>query len=178
MSISQRLPHYTYADYLAWEGRWELVEGIPYAMSPAPSFRHQLVSNEIARVLSEALEGCEHCRAVLPVDWKIAEDTVVQPDNLVICHRPAAAYLTKAPVLIFEVLSPSTADKDRHTKFALYEREGVAWYCIVDPESAVAKVYRLHDGRYIKHLDATDEVVDFDLGKCTARFDFARIWAE
>ncbi|MGF1642658.1 MAG: Uma2 family endonuclease, partial [Thiotrichales bacterium] len=80
--------------------------------------------------------------------------------------------------LIFEVLSPSTADKDRHTKFALYEREGVAWYCIVDPESAVAKVYRLHDGRYIKHLDATDEVVDFDLGKCTARFDFGRIWPE
>jgi hypothetical protein len=35
------LPHYTYDDYLQWEGRWELIRGIPFAMVPAPVIRHQ-----------------------------------------------------------------------------------------------------------------------------------------
>lgn len=33
------LPHYTYDDYVTWEGRWELIQGIPYAMTPAPVIR-------------------------------------------------------------------------------------------------------------------------------------------
>ena len=33
----EQLPHYTYEDYLCWEGRWELINGIPYAMTPAPT---------------------------------------------------------------------------------------------------------------------------------------------
>lgn len=37
MSAVRILPHYTYSDYCNWEGRWELIEWIPYAMSPAPS---------------------------------------------------------------------------------------------------------------------------------------------
>jgi hypothetical protein len=35
------LPHYTYDDYVQWEGNWEIINGIPYAMSPAPSKKHQ-----------------------------------------------------------------------------------------------------------------------------------------
>jgi hypothetical protein len=30
------LPHYTYADYVQWEGKWEVIDGVPHAMSPAP----------------------------------------------------------------------------------------------------------------------------------------------
>ena len=39
-----------------------------------------------------------------------------QPDNLVICYSPEGDFLTKAPTLIFEILSPSTSKKDRVTK--------------------------------------------------------------
>lgn len=172
------LPHYTYDDYILWEGRWEMIEGIPYAMTPSPSFRHQRVSQKIARFLDMALDDCEHCRAVLPVDWKVAEDTVLQPDNMVLCYEPAGPFLTKAPALIFEVLSASTAAKDRRTKFSIYEREGVAYYCLVDPETEVAKIYRLHEGRYVKQMDATDETFKFDLGRCAFEIEFARIWAD
>jgi hypothetical protein len=37
------LPHYTYHDYENWEGRWELIDGIPYAMQPLsiPARRHR-----------------------------------------------------------------------------------------------------------------------------------------
>lgn len=172
------LPHYTYDDYMLWEGRWELIEGIPYAMTPSPNFRHQRISHIIARLLDEALDNCNLCQGVLPVDWIVAEDTIVQPDNMVICYQPAGNFLTRAPALIFEILSASTAQKDRNIKFSIYEREGVSYYCIVDPENDVAKIYLLQAGRYIKQLDATDESVEFDLGICRIDFDFSRIWAE
>ena len=95
---------------------------------------------------------------------------------MVICYQPSGAFLTKAPALIFEILSPSTAEQDRRTKYSIYEREGVSYYCIVDPENKAIEIYRLDDERYVKQLDAVDERFVFDLGKCRIDFEFARIW--
>ncbi|MBK1720209.1 hypothetical protein CKO27_21640 [Thiocystis violacea] len=171
------LPRYTYADYVQWEGRWELIQGIAHAMSPAPGILHQSISQRIASQLERALENCRECQALLPVDWKIDEETTVQPDNLVVCGDIVdIAYLTKAPALIFEVLSKSTARKDRTTKFQLYEQEGVRYYVIVDPDEHIAKIHHLREGRYIQLMDASDEVVEFELGTCRTRFEFATIW--
>ena len=123
--------------------------------------------------------NCKNCRALLPVDWKIAEDTVVQPDNSVICYEPQnEAYITKAPKIIFEILSKSTAKKDKGLKYDLYEREGVKYYIIVDTKEKIAKVYELNTGRYIKVCDASDESVVFKVDECESelRFDFSKIW--
>ena len=169
-------PHYTFDDYKLWEGRWELIDGTAYAMSPAPSIDHQSVSNDIAWVLKNQLKDCKTCRALLPVDWRMSDDTVVQPDNLVVCHPVEGAYLTRAPVLIFEVLSKSTALKDQNTKFSLYEREGVKYYVIVNAEDRCAKIFVLRDGHYIKLCDVGTESVDFELGPCSVHFDFSLIW--
>ena len=170
------LPHYLYEDYLTWEGRWELIEGIPFSMQPSPTFRHQQISQKIAWLLDVAMEHCDVCQAVLPVDWKVSENTVVQPDNSVICYEPEGSFLTKAPSMIFEVLSPSTAAKDRGIKHSIYEREGVKYYCLVDPENEVVKVFELVQGRLVKKVDVTKESVDFDLGVCEFTLDFSRIW--
>lgn len=170
------LPAYTYEEYKLWEGNWELIDGVPYAMSPAPSILHQTISTKITRQLDEQLEHCEQCHALLPVDWKINENTVVQPDNLVVCYQPTGNYITKAPTVIFEILSKSTAKKDKTTKSDIYEAEGVKYYIIVDPDDAIAKVYELYHGRYVKKIDATDETVTFDLGKCPLTLDFSKIW--
>ena len=173
----EHLPHYTYDDYVQWDGRWELIYGVPHAMSPSPSITHQSISQHIASQLERALENCPECHALLPVDWKIDEETTVQPDNLVVCGElEKTAYLSKAPALIFEILSKSTAHKDRTTKFKLYQHEGVRHYVIVDPNEKIAKVYRLQDGHYIKVLDASKDIVEFDLRKCTIPFEFAKIW--
>jgi Uma2 family endonuclease len=173
------LPNYTYDDYLLWEGEWELIFGVAYAMSPAPMIKHQSISSNIAWQLKELFKECKKCHSLLPVDWKIDEETVVQPDNLVICHTPREkAYLTKAPKIIFEILSKSTATKDKNLKYNLYEQEGVQYYIIVNPDDNVAKVYRLHEGKYIKMLDASDESVEFEVSECnnTFSFDFSKIW--
>lgn len=174
------LPHYTYSDYKQWDTQnWELIYGVAYAMSPAPMIKHQKISSKIGRFLDEIFEDCSQCQALLPIDWKISEDTIVQPDNSVICHTPEhEAYITKAPKIIFEVLSKSTAKKDTGLKFDLYEKEGVAYYVIVNPDERHAKVYKLHEGRLIKVLDASDESFTFELEECTPSkaFEFSKIW--
>ena len=179
LRVEDALPHYTYDDYKEWEGDWEIINGIAYAMAPAPLIEHQNISGNIHAQLQRLFAECKKCKVLLPVDWKISEDTVVQPDNLVICHTPTnPAYLTKAPEIIFEILSKSTAKKDTTLKFHLYESEGVKYYIIVDPDEKVAKVYKLKDGKYIKLLDASDETVEFEVEKCSKKlpFDFSKIW--
>ena len=171
------LPHYTYDDYKIWEGKWELIYGIPYAMSPSPSFNHQTISNKIARFLDEQLEKCENCHAILPFDWKIADDTVVQPDNMVVCGKPEHnQFLTKAPEIIFEILSKSSALKDRNTKFEIYQNEGVKYYIIVDQYDNAAKVYQLFQGKFVKQKDITKDNFHFELEDCQFDFDFSQIW--
>ena len=97
--------------------------------------------------------------------------------NLVICHKPKnEAYIKKAPKIIFEILSKTTATKDKNLKYDLYEQEGVEYYIIVDPKEEIAKVYKLLDGRYIKVCDADEESVRFEIKKCSFDFDFSKIW--
>ncbi len=171
------LPNYTYDDYVLWEGNWELIYGVPYAMAPAPMIKHQAISNKIAWQLQNVLQECKVCQALLPVDWKIDDSTVVQPDNLIICHTPQnEAYIKKAPKVIFEILSKSTVNVDKNLKYELYEKEGVDYYIIVDPQETIAKVYKLKDGKYIKLCDAYEDSVDFTLNECAFTFDFAKIW--
>jgi Uma2 family endonuclease len=173
------LPSYTYDDYKNWEDNWELIYGIAYAMSPAPLIKHQHISSKISWELQNIFKNCKKCQVLMPVDWKISDETIVQPDNSVICHKPThEAYITKAPDIIFEILSKSTAKKDKGLKFNLYEQEGVSYYIIVDPDEEIAKVYKLKDGRYIKVCDASDEVVEFGIESCQEKleFDFYKIW--
>ena len=171
------LPYYSYDDYALWEGNWELIHGVPYAMAPAPMIKHQAISNKIAWHLHELLQECKTCQALLPVDWKIDNQTIVEPDNLIICHEPQnEAYITQAPKVIFEILSKSTAHKDKNLKYSLYEKEGVDYYIIVDPIESIAKIYKLHEGRYIKVCDTHNECVDFELDECEFLFDFGKIW--
>ena len=45
MGIANKIiPHYTYEDWLQWEGKWELIEGHPIAMSPTPVPKHQRIA--------------------------------------------------------------------------------------------------------------------------------------
>ena len=61
----ENIPHYTYEEYKHWEDEWEIIDGIAYAMSPAPMIKHQKVSNNIAWILNEQLQNCKSCHALL-----------------------------------------------------------------------------------------------------------------
>lgn len=178
MNMSSQLPieHYSVADYETWEGDWELIHGIPLAMTPSPSVSHQRAAGAIYAQLTQLLDNCPECEPLYEIDVELAEDTIVRPDVLVTCDSPEGARLTQAPELIFEVISKKTARRDEHTKLQLYAEEGVAHYVLVYPEHKKAKVYRLVDGAYRKIADFQDKTHDFELSKCSIRFDFSRIW--
>ena len=87
MSKIKLLPHYTYEDYCNWEGRWELIDGIPFAMSPAPTPRHQwLIANIISELrVSIKKSKCKLCKVYDFIDVKIEDDTILQHDCSVVC---------------------------------------------------------------------------------------------
>lgn len=177
------LPHYTYDDYVKWEGRWELISGIPYAMVPAPAKKHQRINLKVASQLDSLLEECENCVTYLPIDWQIDEFTVVQPDVLVVCgDNPEETRLSSTPVLVFEILSPSTDRKDRIVKYRLYENAGVKYYCIIDPEIKSVEVFEIRRGDEKKKYEEKGEFregeITFDLGNYIITFDFSNIFKD
>ncbi|HBK69238.1 MAG TPA: Uma2 family endonuclease [Firmicutes bacterium] len=152
---------FTYGDYLSWsdEERWELIDGVPYNMSPAPSRMHQKISGELFKQIAIYLTGktCEVYSAPFDVRLPKAEEddekvcTVVQPDLVVVCEQKKLDErgCKGAPDLIIEILSPQSAGKDMKIKFYLYEREGVREYWIVDPEHKTVQVFKLEaKGKY------------------------------
>lgn len=171
------LPHYTYDDYVQWEGKWELIQGIPFAMTPSPTVVHQRISTRIVWQLMDLLKNCSKCEVLPSVDWQIAEDTVVQPDVLVVCEENIGVVkLEKTPVMVFEILSPSTSKKDRTIKYRFYESAGVKYYCIVDPDTSSVDVFTLQKEKYREAGQFKEGKMFFDLGPCQIQLDFAKIF--
>lgn len=170
------LPHYTYDDYKIWEGRWELIDGIPYSMAPSPIDLHQDVSGNIHIELKSKLKKCKPCKVSLAVDWIISDDTVVCPDNSVVCGGKKSIFIETVPSIIFEVLSPSTKKVDRNRKYNLFQEHGVKYYILVEPKGNFAEVYKLENGFYKLQDEFSDEKYTFDLDECKIEFNFKNIF--
>ena len=168
-------PHYNYEDYFSWEGDWELIDGVPFAMAPSPVKNHQMIVLEIGRELLDKLD-CLDCETLLDSDWKLSSSTILKPDVALVCDDKNEKYIAKTPELIFEVISPSTAKKDETLKFSLYEQEGVGYYVLVYPEELIAKVYKNRDGKFQKVGDYDTQTLSFEDLKCALDFDFATIF--
>lgn len=168
--------NYTYDDFKLWEGRWELFGGVPVAMSPAPMRIHQSIASELIYHLREQLDECPLCEVLGEVDYKVSEDTVLRPDIVLTCNETHEAYLTKAPEIVVEIISKSTAKQDEVFKFAIYEAEKVKYYIIVYPEDLKAKVYKLGAKAYEKQGDFTVESYHFEETTCNVMLDFLKVF--
>lgn len=160
MALPQLKEHqrFSYADYLAWPDgeRWELINGVPYAMSPAPGSRHQHIQAGFIAQLYTQLKGrvCQVFGA--PFDVKLSAidnqgdneiDTVVQPDVVVVCDKNKIddRGCNGAPDLIIEILSPSTSKYDLSDKRSLYEQHGVGELWFVHPLDRTAMIFYLQE---------------------------------
>jgi len=166
------IEYYSYDDYSKWKGDWELIKGIPLALSPSPTITHQIIVSKIVFELKES----KNCLILGGTDWKISNDTVVRPDVVLTYNETNDTYMTKAPEIIFEVISKSTAKRDEKTKFKLYEEEGVQDYIIVYPNDLKAKVYKLENGHYLKVGDFLTESYTFEKSTCKASVDFGAVF--
>jgi len=176
MGVNNYLPHYSYDDYKQWKGDWELMEGTPVAMSPAPTISHQTIAYAIARELGNSIDDCEQCLVLGEEDYKITDDTVLRPDVVMICDEPNERYITKAPEIIVEVVSKSTAIRDENYKFKIYEAEKVKFYILIYPDDCRAKIYKLKNDRYSKEGDFSHEKYDFDGLACPAEVNFTSVF--
>jgi Uma2 family endonuclease len=146
----------TYDDLLALPDdgmRHELIDG-EHFVTPAPSWRHQVVVGNLYRLIAN------HVRAnrlgvifVAPLDVVFTKYDVVEPDVLFFTpdgfkKHIGARNAEGPPDLAVEVLSPSTRRRDEILKRQLYERMSVGEYWIVDGEIETIKVFRLSGGRY------------------------------
>jgi Uma2 family endonuclease len=150
------------------EERWELLDGEPVLMAPQ-SERHQTLVANLLRALGPAADARD-CRILpgLGILNDAVDDYAPIPDLVVRCGPPLPGGYAKDPVLIAEVLSPTTRNNDRGRKADFYEtlptlrtfmivhqdevrieawqREGEAWR---------VRTYREGDGIDLRELATT-----------------------
>ena len=159
---------YTYADYLEWEGpeRYQIIYGEAFMMA-SPSVAHQSILMELSTQFHNWLKE-KPCRVfAAPLDVRLfpeddnSDDTVVQPDLLVVCRKEklGKGSVNGPPDLAIEITSPSTTQKELLLKFNAYLDAGVGEYWIIEPEEKLVQVHVYENRRFISSGYSKDDVV-------------------
>lgn len=166
----KQMRFYTYKDYLEWpeDERWEIIDGVAFNMTPAPSTNHQRLLGELFSAFNAYLKG-KACEVfIAPFDVRLPRSsetgenasTVVQPDLTVIrdARKIDRRGCQGSPDLVIEITSPSTLAKDLKHKLIRYEASGVREYWIIHCEGKTVLVYNMdEDGRYKRPRIYTNE---------------------
>ena len=153
MATMQPVVKLTWEDYRTApaDKRHELLDG-DLIMVPAPNLKHQTVQLQLARRLASFVEEQKSGKMfIAPCDVVLSDTDVVQPDLLFISRErghllSGGENVQGAPDLVIEILSPTTADKDRGIKHELYGRYGVTEYWLVDPIAETVSIHRQRAG--------------------------------
>ena len=167
----------TYSDYarIPDDGkRYEVLEG-GLLVTPAPSPLHQQASCELQWQLRQYFRARSVGRVyAAPIDVILSKHDILQPDLVV--ARPeqiSKRGIEGSPLLVVEILSPSTRKLDRTRKAGRYAALGVPHFWLVDPDAHLVECYRADRGRYeevvrgtgasLRHPDWPGLEVDLDL---------------
>jgi Uma2 family endonuclease len=158
---------FTYQDYLQLpdDRRYEIIDGELF-LTPAPGIPHQRISARLMYLLMRHIR--EHGLGEIfsaPCDLVLSQTDVVQPDLLFIAKERreivGEKYVSAAPDLVVEILSESTAKRDRGIKAKLYECTGVKELWIVDPWEKTVEIFRRSEEAFVRHalFSGTDTLV-------------------
>jgi Uma2 family endonuclease len=139
----------TVEEFLSWDDgtdtRYELIDGFPVAMAP-PAEAHRMLAVRLVSRIDAALAGRRPCNAqiepgVLRPD---RADSYYVPDIAVTCEPNAPGRQAMVdPILIVEILSPSTERSDRRLKMPTYQAiDSVREILLIDADSHHAELYR------------------------------------
>jgi Uma2 family endonuclease len=149
----------TVDEFLHWEDgtdtRYELVGGLVYAMAP-PAAKHGRLAGRLGGAIDAELRSRPPCGIY-------NEAGIVRPDRNDTCYVADLAVsceplrpddrLVRNPILIVEILSPSTTAFDRHTKVPDYRRiPSVQEIVLIDSESVFAEVLRREGDHWITEI--------------------------
>lgn len=123
---------------------WEADEGVLIVNAP-PTVAHQRMVAGLMRAWQAATDRAQWLVLTGPQRVVVSQTTWAEPDVAIwSAGEVDLAGGSSTPVLVAEVLSPSTARQDRQHKPALYARAGVAWLIIAEPsESPSIEVFQL-----------------------------------
>jgi Uma2 family endonuclease len=175
----------TYRDYLEFPDdgrRYEVIDG-DAIVTPAPNLRHQRVLANLYFALSLHVRAQRLGELLFaPCDVVLTDTTIVQPDLIFVSKERRAvlekARIAGAPDLAVEILSPSTATRDRSLKLQTYERHGVAHYWLLDPERGDLEEYVLSDGKFRLVSKLTGPVAFQPRVFPGFTLDLGQVWAE
>ncbi len=138
--------------------RYELVDGA-LLVSAEPSLQHQRVNAQVLRLLQD--HAPPELEVFLPVDVRLSPVRQIAPDVIVVRREDATGRrLERPPLLVVEVLSPSTRTVDLVLKRRVLEEAGVPSYWLVDPDDGVVTVLELADGGYREVARGDDVTVE------------------
>ena len=141
--------HMTFEELLHWDDgtdtRYELIDGFPVAMAP-PAEAHRILALRLGSQADAALAGRRPCNAQIEPGVVRSEcaDSYYVPDIAVTCepNEPGRQAMVD-PILIVEILSPSTERTDRRLKLSAYQTiESVREIMLIDADSHHAELYR------------------------------------
>ena len=160
--------------------RHEAIDGELY-VTPAPTYRHQKVSQRLEQSLLRLLQAPGHGSVVdapIGVEFPATQEGV-QPDIVFVSSERLGIIhdegIKGAPDLVIEILSPSTAHRDRGIKRKLYERHGVTQYWIVDPDAEAVEVWSFGDEPGFERF--TDSLPVRLAGETVGDIDLAEVFA-
>ncbi len=154
-------------DYLEGEKispvKYEFVYGEVYAMAGTSDNHNRIVNEIVARLVFHLRDSrCEPFSGEIKV--RVSPNVYYYPDVLVSCEEsPENPYFRNEPILIVEVLSPSTQVIDRREKLLFYQQmPSVQEYAVIEQEKMHVEIHRRQpDGRWITYYfnqDADEEV--------------------
>lgn len=137
-------------DYSKWKE--EKIDGKIYYMSPSANPKHSKVIGKLFLAFGNYLKDktCEVYMDNIDIYLDEEHNNYVIPDMSVLCDSSKFKEdgYHGVPSLIVEVISPTSVKRDRHDKYALYERFGVKEFWLVDYQNKTIEQYVLCDGKY------------------------------
>lgn len=148
MSVAVRAPMSLEA-FLAWEerqeSRWEFDGFQPVAMTGG-TFEHEVTGGNLRSALQSRL-GAGRCRVLGPTLKIEVAGRIRYPDAFVVCTPvPPRSTVVRDPVVVFEVLSPSTAYTDRFEKLREYGATPSIQRYVMLEQDAIAAVVSVRKG--------------------------------
>ena len=152
------------------EERYEYVDGELYQMT-STKFNHNVISYNLALGLGTLLADTD-CQ-VLPVQGVGAgEARFLIPDVVVVCGEPQTEFDTRIllnPILVVEVTSPSSIDRDRGVKRDFYQSvDSIQAYLIVDQHRMFAELYaRIETGWHLRTFSQPHDDIPLEALACS-----------
>ena len=163
MNLALRKPM-TLAEFLEWEEgqplRYEFDGVGPVAMTGG-TYGHSTIQRNLAFALTGRLRGkpCQFQGSDLKI--QVGDGHIRYPDGMVVCSPiNRTATVVHEPVVVFEVLSPSTAAKDRIVKAREYQATpSIRRYVMLEQDSVGATVYARSGETWTHEILVADSIL-------------------